>query len=169
MIRQGLFALALALGFGHSAMAAPPSDLLPALEQAATAHPKALYPLASDLAAKGRKQDAAFVFFVAQLRWRAHLASRSDAEAAADSIAFEEVTKPLTEKINPPLFRDYALFDDVLTDVIAYDLSNPDRFTDPAQFADVWKKQRGELMQFHEYIKQERQRFEIERKMITSP
>jgi hypothetical protein len=75
----------------------------------------------------------------------------------------------LAEAINRPLFRDYALFDAVLSDVIAFDIANPDRFTDPAQHAEIWRQQRGELMEFHQYIKQERQRSEIEQKTPQSP
>jgi hypothetical protein len=169
-LRLALSALALALAMPIGlASAAPPADVAAKVQAHVAEHPEKLYAFASALSAQGRKRDAAFVFFLAQLRWRAHLAARNDAEAAEASLAFEKATKPLVGVINKPIVDDHELIDGILADVIAFDRENPDRFTDPAKFPDVWTKTRGELMSFRQIMQEERQRKEIERQAMQSP
>jgi hypothetical protein len=90
----------------------------------------------------GQREDAMFVFYLGQLKYRAHLAARPNLPQSGDPALFGALTQTVGEPLNQWGFGDIPMMDRILRSVAAYDQANPDRFTPPAQFAAVWRQQR---------------------------
>ncbi len=98
-------------------------------------HPAAYYQKAIEVFQAGRRDDAVFLFYLGQLRFRTHLAARRgklkpDADAAVFSSFSEVVGRP----INVYAFGDISALARTIDAVLAFDRANPDRFTPPGEF-----------------------------------
>jgi hypothetical protein len=104
-------------------------------------HPADYYRKAAELFASGQKDDAVFVFYLGQLRYRTHLAARPDLPPDRDRALFASLSETVGRPINEYAFGDIPQLNRTLLAVAAFDRANPDRFTPPDKFADVHRTQ----------------------------
>lgn len=101
-------------------------------------HPAEYYKRASSLFGAGRKDDAVFIFYLGQLRYRAHLSARRDLTPDGDPALFGSLSEVVGRPLNEYAFGDLPALVQIIDAVLAYDAANPDRFTSPAQFPNVY-------------------------------
>jgi hypothetical protein len=135
-------AAAAALAFaiiGFDGARAQPAVATPA-EIAALAgqHPAEYYRRAARLFGSGRKDDAIFVFYLGQLRYRVHLSARRDLKADGDPALFASLSEVVGRPLNEYAFGDIPALARTIDAVLAYDKANPDRFTPPASFPQAY-------------------------------
>jgi hypothetical protein len=101
-------------------------------------HPAEYYLRAGQLLKDGRKDDAVFVFYLGQLRYRAHLLARPELPPDRDPAAFSSLSAVIGRPLNEYAFGDIPRLARTIDAVLAYDAANPDGFTSPARFAQVY-------------------------------
>jgi hypothetical protein len=114
-------------------------DAVPA-EVAALAgqHPAAYYQRAAQMFGAGKKDDAVFVFYLGQLRYRAHLSARRDLKPDGDPALFASLSEVVGRPLNEYAFGDIPALTRTIDAVLAYDRANPDPFTPPASFPQAY-------------------------------
>jgi hypothetical protein len=105
-------------------------------------HPAAYYRKAAEMFQSGQKDDAVFVFYLGQLRYRTHLKARPDLKPDGDPALFGSLSEVVGKPVNEYAFGDLPKLDEILKAVLAYDRQNPDSFTSAAQFPSVHAQQR---------------------------
>jgi hypothetical protein len=105
-------------------------------------HPAAYYRKAAEMFQSGQKDDAVFVFYLGQLRYRTHLKARPDLKPDGDPALFGSLSEVVGKPVNEYAFGDLNRLDETLKAVLVYDRQNPDSFTTAAQFPDVYSQQR---------------------------
>ena len=108
-------------------------------------HPAEYYRRASSLFGNGRRDDAVFIFYLGQLRYRAHLLARRDLKPDGDPALFASLSEVVGRPLNEYAFGDVSGLADIIDAVLAYDTTNPDRFTPPVQFPNVYVSVRDGL------------------------
>jgi hypothetical protein len=106
-------------------------------------HPAEYYARARTLFNDGQRIEAVFIYYLGQLRYRAHLAARPDLPKSGDPALFGALSDGVGRPINQWAFGDIPMMDDLLKSVVAYDLANPDTFTPAAAFPVIWEQQRA--------------------------
>jgi len=101
-------------------------------------HPAEYYRRAAALFSGGKKDDAVFVFYLGQLRYRAHLAARRDLRPDGDPALFASLSEVVGRPLNEYAFGDIPALVRTLDAVLDYDRANPDRFTPPANFPQAY-------------------------------
>ncbi len=101
-------------------------------------HPAEYYKRASALFGGGRKDDAVFIFYLGQLRYRAHLSARRDLKPDGDPALFGSLSEVVGRPLNEYAFGDLPALVEIIDAVLAFDAANPCRFTPPSQFPDVY-------------------------------
>lgn len=109
-------------------------------------HPSAYYMRAISLFQKGKKDDAVFVFYLGQLRFRTHLLAHPQLKPDSDPALFSSLSEVVGGPINEYAFGDIPALARIIDEVIAFDDANPDKFTSPTQFADAHAKVREGLL-----------------------
>ena len=115
-------------------------------------HPVSYYKLASDLFKAGRKDDAVFIFYLGQLRFRTHLAARPNLPPDRDPVLFAALSERLGPPINEYAFGDINALVKIVDRVLAYDKQNPDSFTSPTEFPAAHAQTRRGLVKFRKQI-----------------
>ena len=105
-------------------------------------HPAGYYQHAIKLFNSGRKNDAVFVFYLGQLRYRTHLAARPELPVDQDRALFASLSESVGRPINEYAFGDLPQLDRTLKAVFAYDTANQDRFTLRETFSVASRQQR---------------------------
>ena len=98
-------------------------------------HPSEYYRRTARLFGDGRKDDAVFMFYLGQLRYRAHLAARPNQKPDGDPALFASLQETVGRPLNEYAFGEIPALARTIEAVLAHDAANPDRFTPPAQFA----------------------------------
>jgi hypothetical protein len=112
----------------------------------AAQHPAEYYRQAARLFEAGRKDDAVFLFYLGQLRFRAHLsARRGELKPDGDPALFASLSEVVGRPVNEYAFGDIPALARTIDAVLSYDSANPDRFTPPAQFAQAYAGVRSGL------------------------
>jgi len=101
-------------------------------------HPAEYYRRAAALFKDGRKDDAVFVFYLGQLRYRAHLAARRDLKPDGDPALFASLSEVVGRPLNEYAFGDLPALGRIIEAVLAHDRDNPDPFTPPSQFPQAY-------------------------------
>lgn len=84
----------------------------------------------------GHRDDAVFLFYLGQLRFRVHLAARrSELRPDADPAVFSSLSEVVGRPINEYAFGDLPSLIRTIDAVLSYDLKYPDMFTPPAQYS----------------------------------
>lgn len=109
----------------------------PETKALAASHPAEYYKQAANLFRSGRKDDAVFVFYLGQLRYRAHLSARRNLPADGDPALFGSLSEMVGRPLNEYAFGDLPTLAAIIDAVLAHDAASPDRFTPPAQFPGV--------------------------------
>jgi hypothetical protein len=130
---------AIALTAGVAGVGAQPRVPVPAEVAALTGqHPAEYYKQAAKLFGDGKKDDAVFVFYLGQLRYRAHLAARRDLKPDGDPALFASLSEVVGRPLNEYAFGDIPALARTIEAVLSYDQANPDRFTPPSQFPQAY-------------------------------
>jgi len=111
-------------------------------------HPAAYYVEAWRLFQAGQRDDAVFVFYLGQLRFRTHLAARPNLPRDQDPAIFAALSESVGRPINEYAFGDMPALLRCMNAELAFDRQNPDRFTDPATFPDPTRRTREGMGQF---------------------
>jgi hypothetical protein len=123
---------------GCAVSAASPALAQQSREQVASGlngqNPAAYYQTAMTLFRAGQRDDATFVFYLGQLRYRTHLAARPDLPPSGDPALFGALSETVGRPINEWAYGDMPAALRILDAVLAYDARDPDRFTPPGQF-----------------------------------
>jgi hypothetical protein len=101
-------------------------------------HPAAYYQRAAQLFGSGEKDAAVFIFYLGQLRYRAHLSARRDLKPDGDPALFASLSEAVGRPINQYAFGDIEALVRTIDAVLAYDLANPDGFTPPSRFPQAY-------------------------------
>lgn len=126
-------------------------------------HPAGYYRRAADLMRAGRRDEAVFVFYLGQLRYRTHLAARPDLPRDRDAAVFASLSEVVGRPVNEYAFGDIPALDRTLQAVMAYDRANPDRFTSPAEFPQASRTVRTGMEQFRAQIVAQRETIRAQR------
>lgn len=97
-------------------------------------HPAGYYRRAADLFGAGKRDEAVFVFYLGQLRFRTHLAARPELPRDRDAAVFASLSEVVGRPINEYAFGDIPALDRTLRAVMAYDAAHPDAFTPPDRY-----------------------------------
>lgn len=119
---------------GAQPAVAPPPDVSALAGQ----HPAEYYRRAAALFQDGRKDDAVFIFYLGQLRYRAHLSARRNLKPDGDPALFASLSEVVGRQLNEYAFGDIPALARTIDAVLAYDLANPDAFTSPAEFPQAY-------------------------------
>jgi hypothetical protein len=105
----------------------------------------------------GRQDDAVFIFYLGQLRYRTHLAARPNLPPDGDPAAFGSLSEVVGRPLNEYAFGDMPAALRTLDAVLAYDESNPDGFTPPGQFAVAHRSTRDGMRGFRRQMEAQAQ------------
>jgi hypothetical protein len=119
-----------------------------AIERLNGQHPAAYYTEAARLFAAGEREDAVFLFYLGQLRYRTHLAARGQRGPNSDAPAFGALSETIGRPINEYAFGDIPALLRTIDAVLAYDRQAPDRFTQPSAFPDAYRQTREGMVSF---------------------
>jgi hypothetical protein len=139
---------AITAGGGATAQAPPAAELT----RLAGQHPAEYYRRAAALFGEGARDNAVFLFYLGQLRYRAHLAARRELRPDGDPALFASLSEVVGRPLNEYAFGDIPLLARTIEAVLAWDLANPDRFTPPAEFPEAWAGVRSGLSAMQKHI-----------------
>ena len=100
-------------------------------------HPAEYYKRAGELFKAGKKDDAVFVFYLGQLRYRTFLLAKPGADPTGDPAIFASLSQVTGKPINQYAFGDIPGLAKTINAVLAYDTAHPDTFTSPTEFAKI--------------------------------
>jgi hypothetical protein len=128
-------------------------------------HPAAYYRRAAEIFQKGNKDDAVFIFYLGQLRYRAHLQARTgELKPDGDPALFASLSEVVGRPLNEYAFGDIPALAKTLDAVLAYDRKNPDTFTPPARYGAVYERTRAGLASMRTQLLQQADSIRAERK-----
>ncbi|WP_112663969.1 hypothetical protein [Microvirga flavescens] len=127
----GLFIAASSEGQAQGAQpkaagAEPWAKLVDGLE---SQHPAEYYIRAKSLFQAGRKDDAVFLFYLGQLRYRLYLIANPNLPKDRDSALFSSLSETVGRPINEYAFGDIPALARTIQAVLAFDEARPDPFT----------------------------------------
>lgn len=147
MRRRYLLAIAAAMpGLAQ----ARPSDA--ALDRLNGQHPAAYYTEAARLLSAGARDDAVFVFYLGQLRFRTHLMARNQRGPNSDAPLFGSLSESVGRPVNEYAFGDVPALIQAIDAVLAHDRDHPDRFTRPSEFPEASRRVREGMASFRDNI-----------------
>ncbi|OLP57935.1 hypothetical protein BJF93_13950 [Xaviernesmea oryzae] len=119
MVVFGTLAMALpaGAGTGTNAAATAATDL----------HPADYFRKAADSFAAGRKDEATFWLYVAQLRWRGRLAAHPELNPTGEPALFASLMETIGRPINEYAFGNVAKATAIIDRALAWDAAHPDR------------------------------------------
>jgi hypothetical protein len=130
-----LFVSAIVLALWSSAVLAQgPVAAPPAVQELAGQHPAEYYKRAGELFKAGKKDEAVFIFYLGQLRYRTHLLAKRDLDPTGDPAIFASLSEMAGKPINQYAFGDIPSLARTIDAVLAYDTASPDTFTSPSEF-----------------------------------
>lgn len=116
-----------------------------AIEQLDDKHPAEYYKLAAELFRHGKKDEAAFIFYLGQLRYRARLLAHRDLDPSGEPALFASLSEVVGRPLNEYAFGDIPRLLSTIDAVLEYDRAHPDRFTPPSSFPEAWRQAREGL------------------------
>jgi hypothetical protein len=105
-------------------------------------HPSTYYQEAANLFRIGRRDEAVFLFYLGQLRYRTHLRARPNLPPSGDPALFASLSESVGRPINEYAFGDIPALERTIAQVLAFDLAYPDTFTPPGEFPDAVRANR---------------------------
>ena len=132
-------------------MSADPAKQTPAqiIAQAESLHPATLYVLATKLMGEGRMDEAVRWFYIGQLRYRFHLASKP-ATIANDQPLFTALSESVGRPINEYAFGDVDAAVAEIDAALAWDAAHPNNFTSKERYASELVKVREGLQKLRD-------------------
>lgn len=117
-------------------------------ERLSAGHPAGYYTEAARLFGTGQRDEAVFLFYLGQLRFRTHLAARPSLPRDADPAVFSALSEQVGRPINEYAFGDMPALLRTLDAVIAFDRHTPDRFTTAREFPEATRRTREGMAQY---------------------
>lgn len=147
----------------------PAAAQSPAALSAATAlrgeHPAGYYKKAGELFQAGQRDEAVFVFYLGQLRYRVHLQARNaELKPDGDPALFASLSEVVGRPLNEYAFGDIPMLAKTLDAVLAFDAKNPDTFTPPSKFAAAHQRTREGLSAMRAQLLQQADSIRAQRK-----
>ena len=128
-------------------------------------HPAAYYKAAAEMFGAGRKDEAVFIFYLGQLRYRVHLQARlPELKPDGDPALFGSLSETVGRPINQYAFGDLPALSKTIDAVLAWDSANPDSFTPPDRYAGVYNSTRNGLVQMRTQLLQQADSIRAQRK-----
>lgn len=115
-------------------------------------HPAGYYRRAADLFRAGKRDEAVFIFYLGQLRYRTHLTARPELPRDRDAAAFASLSEVVGRPINEYAFGDLPALDRTLKAVMAYDAARPDAFTPPDRYPQATRTIRTGMEAFRQKL-----------------
>jgi hypothetical protein len=144
-----------------TALVAAPASAQQSREQVASGlngqNPAIYYQSAMTLFRAGRREDATFIFYLGQLRYRTHLAARPELKPDGDPALFGSLSEVIGRPINEWAFGDMPATLRTLDAVLAYDARDPDKFTPPGQFKSAHDSTRNGMRNFRRQMEAQAQ------------
>jgi hypothetical protein len=92
-------------------------------------HPAEYYKSAKNLFLSGRRDEATFIFYLGQLRYRIYLVANPSLPQDGDPALFSALSEAVGRPINEYAFGDIPVLERTIQAVLVYDEAYPDRFT----------------------------------------
>ncbi len=92
--------------WSSAVLAQGPVAVPPAVQELAGEHPAEYYKRAGELFKEGKKDDAVFVFYLGQLRFRTHLLAKPGGDPTGDPAIFTSLSEVIGKPINQYAFGD---------------------------------------------------------------
>jgi hypothetical protein len=127
----------------------------PGIEQLNGAHPAGYYRRAAALFAQDKKDEAVFVFYLGQLRYRVRLLARPDLDPSGEPALFASLSQVIGKPLNEYAFGDIPRLLSTIDAVLDYDRNNPDSFTQPSSFPEAWQQAREGLARLRAQVKRD--------------
>ncbi len=102
-------------------------------------HPSEYYKRAAELFQTGRRDDAVFVYYLGQLRWRIYIKANPSLPPDGDPALFDALSDVMGRPINQYAFGDIPILACTMQAVLDFDQAYPDRFT--SRTAKPWHRQ----------------------------
>ena len=132
-LAAGVSAVAvIGVAFAQAAVTAPA-----AVQALSGQHPAEYYKRADELFKAGNKDDAVFVFYLGQLRYRTFLLAKPGGDPTGDPAIFASLSQVTGKPINQYAFGDIPGLAKTIDAVLAYDTAHPDTFISPTEFAKI--------------------------------
>jgi hypothetical protein len=148
--------IALAVSQGSPmAQASQPLPAPPGTEQLRGEHPAEYYKRAAVLFRHGKQDEAVFVFYLGQLRYRARLLAHPNLDPSGEPALFASLSQVVGKPLNEYAFGDIPRLLITIDAVLDYDLNNPDSFTPPMTFPDAWRQVREGLSQMRAQVERD--------------
>ena len=92
-------------------------------------HPAEYYQRSMSLFQAGRRDEAVFLFYLGQLRYRLYLTANPTLPKDRDPALFASLSEVVGRPLNEYAFGDIPTLARIIDAVLAYDEAHPDRFT----------------------------------------
>jgi hypothetical protein len=116
-------------------------------------HPSDYYVLAGKLFAKNWKNEAAFWFYLGQLRYRFHLAANPDLPKGGEEALFASLSSMVGEPINQWAFGDIRQLLITFDKVLDWDNFRDNEFTSKTKHEAAWNDIREGLIKLREHVR----------------
>lgn len=117
-------------------------------------HPAHYFIYASRLFHEGHHDDAVFWFYVAQLRFRFHLAAHPSTDPSGDPALFGGLHSSVGSPINRYAGGDIPNYRRQIARALKWDADTPNDFTSKRKFSSQWKETRAGLEKLSTYLEQ---------------
>lgn len=126
-------------------------------------HPSAYIHLARELFERGKKDEAARMYYVGQIRYRAYINTLSEAEAQTEEEAYEQLKATIGDDINQYAAQDLDNWVQLLDSAVEWHHQHPNEFLPKDKFTLLYEitiynfnKLRDYVADNKEFIRQQR-------------
>jgi hypothetical protein len=119
--------------------------------------------MAAQMIAGAAKDDAVFVFYLGQLRYRVHLAARPELPPDRDRALFASLSEVVGRPVNEYAFGDIPALARTIDAVLAWDTAHPDPFTPPDRFRTAYASVRRGLQEMRATIMRDADKIRAQR------
>ena len=138
-------------------------------ESLTAGHPAEDYRRAADAFRAGRRDEATYLFYQGQFRYRVHLKARPGLQPDGDPALFASLNEALGRPINEWAFGDVPSLAATIDRVLAWQAANEDPFTPKASFAAAHAEVRSGLASLKAQVMAERDTIKAQRRANGLP
>jgi hypothetical protein len=141
----------------------------PGVEQLNGEHPSEYYRRAAVLFKEDKKDEAVFIFYLGQLRYRARLLSHPALDPSGEPALFTSFQQVVGKPVNEHAFGDIPRLLTTLDAVLIYDRGHPDKFTPPSTFPEAWRQTREGLSRMRAQVEKDADKIRASRERNGLP
>jgi hypothetical protein len=135
----------------------------------AAAHPADDYKHAMALFKAGQRDEAVYVFYRGQLRYRIYLRAHPNLKPDGDPALFASLNEIVGRPINEYAFGDIPALAETIDRVLAWEAANDDPYTPKAQYAAAHAEVSAGLQSLRNQIVQQREQIRAQRRAANLP